>query len=1136
MTRLDQLFEQWALQTPAQQALIGVERPPLNFAQLGKKLLTLRMAIRHLGLDRTSRLALLVPNGPDLALAFLVGVTSVICAPLNPAYRKEELAFYLEDLDVSALLIAGALESPAREVAHSRGIPILELHELLDQPAGCFAIEGTTGLTPVAERATQPDDIALILHTSGTTARPKQVPLTQANLCASIHHLQHSLALTPQDRCLNLMPLFHIHGLVGALLAALGSGGSVVCPPDFATVKILAWLQTYQPTWYTAVPTLHQAILAQARHEPTSPARGVLRLIRSSSASLPPTVMAELEEVFGVPVIEAYGMTEAAHQMASNPLPPGVRKPGSVGLPAGPEIRILSASGAGLPVGEVGEVAIQGPNVMAGYCQNPEANAQAFSQGWFRTGDQGYLDSDGYLFLTGRLKELINRGGEKISPLEIDQALLRHPAVQQAVTFALPHPTLGEEVAAAVVLMEQTTVTEAQLQNFLAESLAEFKIPRRIAIVSDIPKGPTGKIQRIGLGEKFFASLPDPKKKTGETPPRTNLEQQISFLWSSILGQEDIALHDSFLQLGGDSISGAQLLSRIRDLFQVDVSWLQLFQEANSVAGMAKFIQDHHPENGLSTFPPLVRSPDHTQLPLAFVQEPLWLATQLDPANTAYNRSLILSLKGPFNRQALEGSLNDIVRRHEALRTTFLLGPNGPSQLLSPEVTHTLKYCDLSHTPTTEMEEAFKRFVTREVGTPFDLRQGPVFQATLYRVSESEHRLVVVLHHLVSDGWSDGVFYQELETLYNDFSRGEPSSLAELSIQYGDFVLWQRQWLTEKTLESQLAYWKEQLGGLHSFQIFQGTRTPLSRTRQSGQRERVLLPPSQTEGIKSFSRQEGITSFTVLLSGFFILLHHWTQKDDLICGVPLANRIHPSLEPLIGFFVNVLPFRSTNQQEHTFRSYIQSLHKLSLSAFSHADVPFQELRQLLGHTEDLTRNSLFQILFVFENAPQYFPKLTDVQCAPLTLPYGEPALVDLSLFLWDHPLGFQGHMAFDEEIFEASVIRHLISNYYVILEEVTKNPDASLDSLQLDLPLIDHIFPEKRSQYERSQEDDLEYVAETIEAKSVLSAKEIDSSAIRRERLQKRGERLQEQVAKLSQSQKEALNEKLKKILNPPKT
>ena len=259
--------------------------------------------------------------------------------------------------------------------------------------------------------------------------------------------------------------------------------------------------------------------------------------------------------------------------------------------------------------------------------------------------------------------------------MEIDQALLAHPGVQQAVTFAMPHSTLGEEVAAAVVLHENATVIEHELQNFLARSLADFKIPRRIAIVSEIPKGPTGKIQRMGLAEKLLDCHKDSLQKVEKDLPCTVLEQQIASLWSAILGQENIGLHDSFLQLGGDSISGAQLRSRIRDLFQLDVSWLNLFQDANTVAGLAAFIQNHPQENGLSLFPPLVASPDHRQLPLAFAQEPLWLATQLDTENTAFNRSLILRLEGHLNVQALETFSNEIVRRHEALRTTFPFWP-----------------------------------------------------------------------------------------------------------------------------------------------------------------------------------------------------------------------------------------------------------------------------------------------------------------------------------------------------------------------------------------------------------------------------------------------------------------------------
>ncbi len=342
-----------------------------------------------------------------------------------------------------------------------------------------------------------------MLHTSGTTSRPKIVPLLQRNVTASAGHIMATLALGPGDVCLNVMPLFHIHGLMAATLASLAAGAQVSCSPGFHALRFFHWLDEVRPTWYTAVPTMHQAVLARADHNPEIVARTRLRLIRSSSASLPPQVMAELERTFRAPVIEAYGMTEAAHQMASNPLPPRARKPGCVGVAAGPEVAVMDEEGNVLPRGAVGEVVIRGPNVTPGYEANPEANAKAFTNGWFRTGDQGVIDEEGYLRLTGRLKELINRGGEKISPLEVDEVLMDHPAVQQVVTFGLPSEKLGEEVAAAVVLREGKTVGERELRDFVAARLAQFKVPRRIVFLREIPKGATGKLQRIGLAAKL---------------------------------------------------------------------------------------------------------------------------------------------------------------------------------------------------------------------------------------------------------------------------------------------------------------------------------------------------------------------------------------------------------------------------------------------------------------------------------------------------------------------------------------------------------------------------------------------------------------------------------------------------------
>jgi acyl-CoA synthetase (AMP-forming)/AMP-acid ligase II len=437
-----------------------------------------------------------------MAAAFLAVTAAATAAPLNPAYRKEEFEFYLTDLRARALLIGAGSESPALEVAREKSIPVVELAPLHEREAGHFELRGTAGPAAAGSEAAR-EDVALILHTSGTTSRPKIVPLTHRNLCASARNVARTLQLREEDRGLHVMPLFHIHGLVAGLLAPLLAGGSIFCAPGFNALKFFAWMDEARPTWYTAVPTMHQTILARAERNRDVIRRSPLRFIRSSSASLPPQVMASLEETFSAPVIEAYAMTEAAHQMTSNPLPPGARKPGSVGVAAGPEVTILDGEGRELPPGATGEVCIRGENVTLGYENNPEANASAFTNGWFRTGDQGVMDEEGYLRITGRLKEIINRGGEKISPREVDEVLLSHPAVAQALTFALPHEKLGEEVAAAVVLREGEKIVESELRDFAAARLADFKVPRRIIFLEAIPMGPTGKMQRIGLAQRL---------------------------------------------------------------------------------------------------------------------------------------------------------------------------------------------------------------------------------------------------------------------------------------------------------------------------------------------------------------------------------------------------------------------------------------------------------------------------------------------------------------------------------------------------------------------------------------------------------------------------------------------------------
>ncbi|MEM7579806.1 MAG: AMP-binding protein [Cyanobacteria bacterium P01_A01_bin.80] len=567
--------------------ILDSQNSPLTYSHLFDFVNSIVGTLNSMDIGRNDRVAIALPNGSEMAVAFLAVASCATCAPLNPGYPSSEYDFYLSDLDAKALIFQRGVAEAAVEVAQKKGIPLIELSPIAEAPAGVFHLQGGKSNNPIKDSIAQPDDVALVLHTSGTTSRPKIVPLTHKNLSISAQNISVALNLIESDRCLNVMPLFHIHGLMGALLSSLSVGASVVCTPGFNAPKFFEWVKDCSPTWYSAVPTMHQTILARVETNREIIDRSGIRLIRSSSAPLPPQIMAELEKTFNAPVIESYGMTEASHQMASNPLPPKIRKPGSVGIASGPEVAIMNENGDLLPPGEIGEVVIRGSNVTRGYENNTQANKTAFTNDWFRTGDLGYLDGDNYLFLKGRIKEIINRGGEKISPREVDEVLLEHPFIEQVVTFAAPHTLLGEDVAAAVVLKQGTSITEREIKEFAASQLADFKIPRVVLFVDEIPKGPTGKRQRIGLAKKLGLTASDPTAvKLDYVPPTTDTEEKLVQIWSEVLRVEKVGIHDNFFGLGGDSILAAQIINRLRETLQVELSFL-IFFEQPTVTSMA---------------------------------------------------------------------------------------------------------------------------------------------------------------------------------------------------------------------------------------------------------------------------------------------------------------------------------------------------------------------------------------------------------------------------------------------------------------------------------------------------------------------------------------------------------------------
>ena len=564
------LIARHARRDPDALALLAPGRPPLTFAGLVHEVERTVRSLATFGLGRGSRLGVALPNGPEMAVVLLAAIDCATCAPLNPRNDEASSRHLLEILRVDALIVPDGAASPLLRVAEALAVRIVRLAFSPADPAGAFELSSPGSGAAARSVPAAPDDIVLVLHTSGTTALPKAAPLTCRNVVYAALTRARYLQLTRADRCLCVVPLSTASGIRRNLLPTLGAGGAIVCTSGFDAAAFVDWLDAFRPTFYTASPAVHSAVLdALARHD--KPAH-TLRFVLSASATLPGELQRRLEEALGVPLIQAYAMSEAGN-ITQEPLPPGQRRAGSVGLPAGCEVAILGDAGAFLPPHEVGEIVVRGPEVFPGYENDAEANRSAFHDGWFRTGDLGYIDQDGYLFLTGRAKEQINRGGFKVSPTEVEAALLRHPDVAEAACFATPHPTLGQDVVAAVVARDSSRVTARELRDYAFEQLAAFKVPSRIVLVPELPKSALGKIKRAELAAILRENL------RGEfSPPSGAHEELIAGFFADVLGVERIGANDNFFELGGDSLRGAQLVTRVNASLGLDLDPGSLFR------------------------------------------------------------------------------------------------------------------------------------------------------------------------------------------------------------------------------------------------------------------------------------------------------------------------------------------------------------------------------------------------------------------------------------------------------------------------------------------------------------------------------------------------------------------------------
>jgi acyl-CoA synthetase (AMP-forming)/AMP-acid ligase II len=1049
---LPHLLEHQAKRIPDGPAILAPGRTALTYSLLYQHIDKMGRTLRAMGIGRRDRVVVVLPNGPELAVAILTVETCAVCAPLNPAYGAEELERYFVDLQPRALVMQAGIDSPARHVARSRNVRILELSIAFDAEAGLFTFTEDQEGAP-SHDLVSPGDVALLLPTSGTTARPKIVPLTHANICSSAYSTGAALALSETDRCLNVLPLFHGHGLNATVVASLASGASVVCTPGCDVNSFFAWLTAFRPTWYSAVPTMHQAILAQVEQNRERVAECRLRFVRSSSAPLPPRVFEELERTFGTPVIEWYGMTEVASaSIACNPLPPRQRKPGSVGVPVGLDVAIMDEGEALLPRGQTGQVVVRGASVMSGYDGNPMASRTAFAGDWLRTGDLGFFDDNGYLFLVGRSREIINRGGEKIAPQQVDDALLEHPAVAEAVTFAVPHPTLGEDVASAIVLRQPTTATSNDIRRFVIGRVADFKVPRQVLIVSELPKGPTGKVQRLGLAAKLGLANPRAIPLT-YVAPRTPLEKALAENWAEILKVEQVGVHDNFFALGGDSLSVAHVLGRVYEIMHLDFE-VSCFFEAPTVAELARHLETLIKTNqGERSSSAIALAPREAQVLASIAQERLWKLQRVLPGVPFFNILYALRLKSPFDAAVLERSINEIVRRHEILRTTFAVVGGQCVQVIAPQVTVPLRFDDLHTLPESEKDIVGQQVIQEEVVHSFDLGQGPLLRARVVQLAEREHLLLTTMHQIIVDGWSLGVYVDELAAIYDAFSAGEASPLAPLSIQYADFAYWQRCWQLQPDVVAQLAYWREQLRDpLPVMELATGRPRQTIDGFRTARRE-LALPASLLEAAKRFSHREGGTLFMALVAALKTLLHCYLGQDDLRVATLVANRNRPGTAGLIGPLVNMVILRTNLGGDPSAREVLRRVRATTLAAFARQDLPFEELVETLERERALKPAALAQVMIVLQN-PSLRPMassghaLTFQEANPGMLkPLATVTTFDVILMFRESTHGLVGCCVYKPHLFDAVTIDQLIQDLQAVLEQTMTQPEHPISAI-----------------------------------------------------------------------------------------
>ncbi len=1084
----------------------------LTFEGLQQRASEVARQLHGLGLSKGDKVAIMLDNGlftAELVLGAMYG--GVVPVPLNVGAGRSQLEYLLNHSDARVVFVSDQYSDLLQSTMGQVGRPIKVITFHLDKDP----LYDPTETSDTAPPNIDGQDDVLLMYTSGSTSQPKGVVLSHRNILAEGFNTINAYRLCPQDHFLCVLPLYHINAQK-TLIATLLSGGCVIMPQRFNVTSFWDWIVEYHCTWSFLAPTIISHLLNWT--DPYAEGKGAglkqLRFVRSSSAPLEPSQHRAFEDKFKLVLIEAMGSTEAGGTFLSNPLPPGERKVGSVGIPQGFQVKVLDADGRELPSGEKGEIVIRGPSAMKGYYKYPQATAETVRpDGWLRTGDLGYRDKDGYFFILGRVKELIIKSGENIAPREIDEALERHPSVMEAAAVGVPDPYLGEDIVAYVVLKQGERGSERDLMGFCEREVGYFKTPIKIYFIEDLPKGPSGKVQRLRLTEqaaKTFQSeitairTESGAQETGGTKPkylepRNPLEQVLAKIWADSLGVERVGVHDNFFDLGGHSLLATQMVSRIRDAFEVELSLRTLFENP-TVAGLAAQIAQTQAREGISkemtqmlagnrAGTKITRTSRYKKesletlaenvyvFPLSFAQQRLWFLDQLEPNRSVYNVANGIRLRGPLSVGALEQSINEIVRRHEALRTSFSMVEGQPVQVISSSFTLPLPLLDLSNLLEAEREVEAQRLADEEAQRAFDLVRGPLLRSKLVRLSVDDHVLLVTMHHIVSDGWSMDVFFRELSILYEAYSEGKPSPLAELPIQYADYAAWQRDRLKGEILDTQLSYWKKQLENLPTLQLPTDWPRPAVQSFR-GARHSLVLSQDLTDKLRVLSRKEGVTLFMVLLAAFQALLNRLTgQEDDIVVGSPIAGRNRSEFEDLIGFFLNTLVLRTDLSGNPTFKELLARVSQVGLEAYAHQDVPFEKLLEELRPERDLSRTPLFQVFFNMLNVSVV--ELSGLKVERV-LHGGVDSKFDLTVYVRERGKSIHFAFVYNADLYRRDRMKQMLEHFQTLLQGIVANPDQRLS----DLPLLtddERRQLSTRHNLVRSTEPFVEFEKEAIE-------------------------------------------------------